>query len=424
MKKCMIISLVALSLAFMLAAMPIVALGDDKADLLRVVADPVVQQRVLNAAKRSSVVINDSCPSAQFNLTDNLVIYKPLLRDTAGALIGGAWKQIVQENGCGNSRYLNVLAYVKDPKTLVTAPLLPGTTHADPILQKDAVRYAVIAAGAAMKNCNTAYIANTEFLQQEGEALKDAKGPAWREMWTVITCTNKAIVPLQFIPDSTGTEIVASPSETKNFPLESSGQEVCDFFQTYRNNPNAPELRNLNAEHVLGKLCDPKYPATCKSENISLSRLDEMGISKNDEVLKGLLDDHWTIWVSTVDIDNEAVDEIRLFSIVGTAHCTRSFFYKQDATGRFHLMSDRRKEKRKREDRKSEEGREEVRSYEVFREEGRFCGGGGLSFVHYKGKVYVLESEVYETAPTEWLDTVWLGSGSQLKELCTYKHPE
>ncbi len=75
----------------------------------------------------------------------------------------------------------------------------------------------------------------------------------------------------------------------------SSAQEVCDFFQTYQNNPNAPELKKLNAEHFLGNLCDPKYPATCKREDISLSQIYEIGISKNDEVFKELLEYDW-LW--------------------------------------------------------------------------------------------------------------------------------
>lgn len=204
----------------------------------------------------------------------------------------------------------------------------------------------------------------------------------------------------------------------------SLAQEACDFFQTYRNNPNAPELNKLNTEHILGKICAPRYAKICQPEDVSLSKLDEMGISKNDETLKELLEGPWFVWISTVDVDNDGVDEIRFFSIVGTAHCVRSYFYKQDTTGRFNLISGRRREKRTREERKSDEREEKEKSYEVFREEGRFCGGGGLSFVHYKGKVYVLESEVYETAPTEWLDTVWLSSGSNVEKVCTYKHPE
>ena len=168
----------------------------------------------------------------------------------------------------------------------------------------------------------------------------------------------------------------------------------------YQNNPKADALKKLNVEHILGELCLPQYQAACKPADISLSRLDEMGISTNEPTLKELLESSGGIRISKVDIDNDGVDEIRLFETVGTAHCARSYFYKQDTYGRYHRMSG---------------------SYDVFASEGRFCGGW-LSFVRYKGKGYVLE--VYgpnEISDTEYIDTVWLGSGQDMRELCTFK---
>jgi hypothetical protein len=184
-----------------------------------VIADPGVQQRVLGTAKKSTVVIYNPCPSAQFNLSEKFVVYKPLTSDGTGAVTGGAWKQVVQEQGCGTNRILNVLAFVQGPKTLTTTPLLPGTTHADPQLQKDAVRYAVIAVGGAEKNCNIGYIADTEFLQHEGVPLEGAKGAPWQELWTLISCTKQSQVLMHFTPDRTGTSIFATQSETRTFPL-------------------------------------------------------------------------------------------------------------------------------------------------------------------------------------------------------------
>ncbi len=106
--------------------------------------------------------------------------------------------------------------------------------------------------------------------------------------------------------------------------------------------------------------------------------------------------------ISKVDIDNDGIDEIRLFTTVGSSQCTPSYLYKQDTTGRFHLISNQ--------------------SYAVLREKGRFCRGTLCLYASYEGKVYALE--VYEQAGTGWINNVWLGSGSDVKKVCTYKHSE
>ena len=66
------------------------------------------------------------------------------------------------------------------------------------------------------------------------------------------------------------------------------------------------------------------------------------------------------------------------------------------------------------------------KSYQVLRQEGSFCVGGHPSFIRYKGKVYVLEFEGHESASGEkiLLDAVWLGTGNNLNEKCTFNIPK
>ena len=109
---------------------------------------------------------------------------------------------------------------VPKPKTLSTAPLLPGTTHADPLLQKDAVTYVVIAAGGSEKDCDANFIEQTEFLKSGGKPLDGAKGSPWDELWTLRGCSHKAQVVVHFIPDRTGTTISTNLSETKFTAIE------------------------------------------------------------------------------------------------------------------------------------------------------------------------------------------------------------
>ncbi len=125
--------------------------AQEQPSLNAVLADPRERSVVLDAARRSTVVVNNPCASANFDLTDVVVVYRPVTVDASGIINGGAWKQVVRERGCGSSRTLNVLAYVQQPRSLATAPLLPGTTRADPQLQKDGARYAGTAAGLPEK---------------------------------------------------------------------------------------------------------------------------------------------------------------------------------------------------------------------------------------------------------------------------------
>lgn len=162
--------------------------------------------------------------------------------------------------------------------------------------------------------------------------------------------------------------------------------EPCKFFESYRDNLKAPQLKDLEAEHILGRLCDPKYANVCESGDIPLATFYEMGFSQEDDVLKELINSTSWIWVSKVDIDNDGIDEIRLSIIGGSLRCTLSYFYKQNASGYFQQITGH--------------------GYDVFHEEGRFCDGG-LPFIRFEGKVYVLE--VYDT-----IHTVWIGSDTRV----------
>jgi hypothetical protein len=204
------------------------ALADDRELFAKLLSDATEKQRVINAAARSTVVVQNPCPTMQFRVGNKFVPVKPVSFDAAGVIIGGAWKEFVQSEGCGRTRLLSVLVSVGAPNELSTMPLLPGNTHADPLLQKDAVKEAVMAVaatpGGREPNCKIGYVANTEYLTQENEVLPGAKGPGWRELWTLASCTQKMLVPMHFIPDSTGTTISAGPNaEVKVIPLSQGG---------------------------------------------------------------------------------------------------------------------------------------------------------------------------------------------------------
>ncbi len=193
--------------------------ADDKADFLKMVSDPNQQKQVLNVAKQSGVVVSNPCPPANFTILNQFVLVRPMAFDNSGRPTGGAWKQSVAEKGCGRDRLLNVFFWL-DPNanTVRAMPLFPGTTRADPALQKDAMPHAGRAAQWPENNCKTGYMENTEFLRETGEALEGARGKPWDELWTLTSCTRKAKVTLHFIPDKTGTTISTSLQKTEFLP--------------------------------------------------------------------------------------------------------------------------------------------------------------------------------------------------------------
>jgi hypothetical protein len=187
----------------------------------KIAIDPREQEHVINAARRSTVVLNNQCSSARFTIMNKFTVYKPVSLDDSGAIVAGAWKQVVSEEGCDDTRTLNVLVSV-DPSShsLRFTPMLPGTTHADIVLQKDAVHYAVIAAGGPKTNCKIGYVEDTEFLHTVAEPIEGATSPAWDELWTLAPCTKQIRVTMHFIPDRTGTTIAATLRRNTNNEVE------------------------------------------------------------------------------------------------------------------------------------------------------------------------------------------------------------
>lgn len=58
------------------------------------------------------------------------------------------------------------------------------------------------------EDCKVKYFAATEFVEQEAP-IPGAKVSPWREQWTMVHYNKKLVIPLRFIPDATGTQVVA-----------------------------------------------------------------------------------------------------------------------------------------------------------------------------------------------------------------------
>jgi hypothetical protein len=201
------------------------ALADDVAQFATFLKDPVMRQNLINAAAKSTVIVQNPCSAAQYSVATTPIVLKRMVFDSAGHPAAGMLKFPVKEEGCGITRILNTLIWVQGPGTAGTAALAPGTTHADPVLQKDASMRAYTAAVVAARPdaaCNVKYLADTEFIERENSGSPTPS--AWRESWTIVLCNKKVVVPVKFIPDPKGTTIVAGGPETKVSNLEGAPQ--------------------------------------------------------------------------------------------------------------------------------------------------------------------------------------------------------
>jgi hypothetical protein len=193
------------------------AFADDQEQFKKLLSDPAQIEHAVRVAGRSTVFQQNPCPTAQFTPQNRTVIYEPPVFDATSKIVAGAWKLSVDEEGCGAQRVLNVVVRAQGPNTIAVTPLLPGTTRADPVLQRDAVKFvrqAIMTTPEAREpdSCQTGYIADTEFVEEETTRLPDSKGPSWRELWTLVSCSKRMEVPVHFIPDVTGTSVSAGPN--------------------------------------------------------------------------------------------------------------------------------------------------------------------------------------------------------------------
>jgi hypothetical protein len=192
---------------------------DASLELARIVKDGANQQAVIDFAREQNGQLPGACDSATYSETSRALVLSPPQVDRSGKLIGGTWLQSVIATGCGTLRQLNVLTSAQQDGTLHRIALLPGTTIADPQLQRDAVQYAMASVVQLMPaDCRReARIVETRFVEFEGPPVSTVQpvrvARSWREDWTVEGCGKRVVVPVHFIPDPSGTTIRTSTKE-------------------------------------------------------------------------------------------------------------------------------------------------------------------------------------------------------------------
>jgi hypothetical protein len=143
-----------------------------------------------------------------------VTIRQPVSFGTDGFPNAGSWKQTFPVSGCGNDTILNFYFSAGSDEKINTVIGVPGSTVADISLQNDAQKYASTATSLVAKNCQSFNVKNTRF---EGYGLTNPPTPdpgpnkplrPWWETWTLVGCGRTFDVPIDFVPDKTGTQII------------------------------------------------------------------------------------------------------------------------------------------------------------------------------------------------------------------------
>jgi len=153
------------------------------------------------------------CPSL-VSQGSKVVTLKSVTFGADGFPNAGVWRQEFPISGCGNDTTLNFYFFATSDEKINTLVAAPGTTHANTVLQSDARKYATIAVLAAHKGCETLDIKSTRF---EGYGLANPPTPdpgsgshlrPWWETWTMVGCGQTYDVPIDFLPDATGVQVI------------------------------------------------------------------------------------------------------------------------------------------------------------------------------------------------------------------------
>jgi hypothetical protein len=160
------------------------------------------------------------CPTLVSN-GSRIVVLKPVSFAADGFPNAGLWRQSFPVSGCGNDTILNFYFSAGADEKIDTMGGISGETRADLALQRDAVTYASVGARFVETDCKAFDVKNSKF---EGFGLKNPPtadpGPdnrfrPWWETWTLVGCGHTIDVPIDFVPNEKGTQIIQPGGSVK-----------------------------------------------------------------------------------------------------------------------------------------------------------------------------------------------------------------
>ena len=132
-------------------------------------------------------------------------IHRPVVVNASGDIESGVWREGYDVTVCGIKRQLNIV-YIAQNSVIKMVAGMPGSSHADPILQRDAGMAFYPRRG---KNCDQAFALDTKFIEYTDPAPEAKTGQpqrSWREDWTLWACGKEIVVPFTFTPNARGTQ--------------------------------------------------------------------------------------------------------------------------------------------------------------------------------------------------------------------------
>ncbi len=111
--------------------------------------------------------------------------------------------------GCGRRMQRNYLALVLPDGARRMVETLPGTTVTDPVLQRDAMQAAMMAARTAAPNCAQIRPQGADFDGRDSEPNAPRRTQPWSETWVFDACGGMFAVPMRFSPTARGTSFTA-----------------------------------------------------------------------------------------------------------------------------------------------------------------------------------------------------------------------
>ncbi|QRG07133.1 hypothetical protein EZH22_01400 [Xanthobacter dioxanivorans] len=146
--------------------------GDLSASSARAQTDPAKFRAFLasDLYKAAFAVARDAIPPAvlppcpDLSSPDSTVtIAKDVTFAKNGQPRSGAWWSRSPVSGCGIDTVINIFFSVGERGRIIPVVALPGTTHADLVLQRDALLYAFTGVKLRMESCPDLTVTNTRF---------------------------------------------------------------------------------------------------------------------------------------------------------------------------------------------------------------------------------------------------------------------
>ena len=152
------------------------------------------------------------CGQATDNTSRGYVL-QPLAFAPDGKLTAGYWKETHAVEGCGVTRLFNIYWRVNASGEVKALAALNGSTIADPLLQRDTLMHAYMAASRKHMTCRDFLVTDTRY---DKDLPVPPQGPTghnithvWHETWTISVCGDLLDVPIEFIQADNGTTIAA-----------------------------------------------------------------------------------------------------------------------------------------------------------------------------------------------------------------------